>query len=67
MSDGVDNLTDFEKSQMLRFLLHFMSMDVRHKLMAEQPIAYYKLCDETVSLRHSILGIISEKMIEIRQ
>jgi hypothetical protein len=39
----MDNLTDEQRDMVLRFLLHRMPMDTRHKLMRALPVAYVTL------------------------
>jgi hypothetical protein len=39
----VEDLRSSERDAVLRFLLHYMPMETRRKLMAEMPVAYTKL------------------------
>lgn len=62
MDYQLDNLTEFERRAMLRFLLYNMGQDARHKLMLAMPVAYVKLAPhaaETVAeyVRRELVAI----------
>jgi hypothetical protein len=43
----MDNLTNEQRDQVMRFLLHRMPMDTRHELMRALPLAYVALYSGT--------------------
>ena len=43
----VENLTTFEKDQLLRKFLHHLEPELRGKIMAEMPVVYVKLFPKT--------------------
>lgn len=48
MTDGIKNLTDYQKDQLLHFFFHYMPMEQRERLMAELPRCYNAACGSDI-------------------
>jgi hypothetical protein len=48
MSNGIHNLTDHQKDQLLDFFFYHMPMEQRERLMAELPRAYNAACGRKI-------------------